>query len=443
VPAPPPLSPRSPDESFSARLRRLRGERRLSQRQLSAAGISYAYISRLEAGDRQPSVRAIRLLARALGVTPEYLETGIDIPLADQLELRLADAELRLRLGDDDRAPTAVLREVLAEADAVAETELAARARIALGLAAFNAGSHAEAVEHLSAAVAAPSTDPVAHSSVYLTLASAHRFTGRPERAVEVLESAINRIEDDPAADAGIQIRLAVALSGALSHIGEFAAARTVLREAASFSDPDPRSQVRLVWSRALLSYREGRPRIAVRDMRRAIALLDQTEDSVELARAHLFCAEVSLWGGDLDLAQRHLPLAAQLRALPAEVRDLGVLESCEALLHARRAEHAAAETRARAALDALREAPADQGIAWTALALSLAGRGDLDEAADAFANGVAALIASEEYGQAASVSHEWKSQLQAAGQPTEPADAAARASELASRAGLAQHARG
>ncbi len=414
----------------------------MSQRQLSVAGVSYAYISRLEAGDRQPSVRAIRLLARALGVTPEYLETGIDIPLAEQLELRLADAELRLRLGEGGEAWTVALRQVLAEAEAAAEDELAARARIALGLADFNAGAHAAAVDHLTAAIAAPSTSPASHSSVYLTLASAHRFAGRPEKAVEVLQAAIDEIGDDGAADPGVGIRFVVALSGALGHLGDFAAARSVLRDAAAFSDTDLRSQVRLVWSRALLAYRQGKPRAAVRDMRRAIVLLDQTEDSVELARAHLFCAEVSLWGGDLEQAERHLPLAARLRDLPAEARDLGVVGSCEALLHARRSEYDQAERTARAALGILREAPADQGIAWTAIALALAGRGDLDSAHDAFANGVAALIASEEYGQATAVSQEWRAQMASAGRPTAAAEAAARAVELSSRADLVQHRR-
>lgn len=63
-------------ENLSGRLRRLRRERGLSQRDLSAPGVSYAYVSRIEAGERMPSVRALRLLAAKLGVSVEYLETG-------------------------------------------------------------------------------------------------------------------------------------------------------------------------------------------------------------------------------------------------------------------------------------------------------------------------------------------------------------------------------
>src|SRR5438309_5083421 len=101
-------------ESIGQRLRRLRLEGQLSQRELSAPGVSYAYISRIEAGARRPSVKALRTLARKLGVTAEYLETGSEIREAEARELRLADAELRLRLEDDVSVDE--LREILQDA---------------------------------------------------------------------------------------------------------------------------------------------------------------------------------------------------------------------------------------------------------------------------------------------------------------------------------------
>src|SRR3954469_1509696 len=88
-------------ETVGQRLRRLRIERRLSQRELSAPGVSYAYISRIEAGARRPSVKALRQLARKLGVSAEFLETGSEIHDFERRELRLAEAELRLRLGGE------------------------------------------------------------------------------------------------------------------------------------------------------------------------------------------------------------------------------------------------------------------------------------------------------------------------------------------------------
>src|SRR5438309_11708425 len=91
----------SSQEGVGARLKRLRLQRGLSQRDLSSPGVSYAYISRIEAGARTPSVKALRKLSQKLGVSVEYLETGRDIREIDDRELRLADAELELRLTDD------------------------------------------------------------------------------------------------------------------------------------------------------------------------------------------------------------------------------------------------------------------------------------------------------------------------------------------------------
>jgi transcriptional regulator with XRE-family HTH domain len=65
-------------ETVGERIRRLREERDLSQRDLSEPGISYAYISRIEAGGRNPSEKALRALAVKFGVTALYLETGSD-----------------------------------------------------------------------------------------------------------------------------------------------------------------------------------------------------------------------------------------------------------------------------------------------------------------------------------------------------------------------------
>ena len=74
-------------ESIAERLRRLRLERGMSQRDLSSPGVSYAYISRIEAGARTPSVKAMRLLAQKLGVTVEQLETGKRTPLEQGVAL--------------------------------------------------------------------------------------------------------------------------------------------------------------------------------------------------------------------------------------------------------------------------------------------------------------------------------------------------------------------
>src|SRR5215208_4430839 len=99
-------------ESVGARLKRLRLQRGFSQRDLSSPGVSYAYISRIEAGARTPSVKALRKLSQKLAVSVEYLETGKDIRDVDERELKLTDAELELRLAEDPGAAEKKLRAI-------------------------------------------------------------------------------------------------------------------------------------------------------------------------------------------------------------------------------------------------------------------------------------------------------------------------------------------
>lgn len=96
-------------ETIGQRLRRLRRFRGLSQRQLATEHVSYAYISRIEAGARNPSVKALREIAPKLGVSVHYIETGDDDPLwtahlmierllEDRRRMRRSARALRLRV---------------------------------------------------------------------------------------------------------------------------------------------------------------------------------------------------------------------------------------------------------------------------------------------------------------------------------------------------------
>ena len=68
----------------------------LSQRQLSFPGCSAAYISRLEAGDRVPSLQLLRKLSAKLNADEQFLATGVEQIHEDPPELVEADVERRL-----------------------------------------------------------------------------------------------------------------------------------------------------------------------------------------------------------------------------------------------------------------------------------------------------------------------------------------------------------
>src|SRR6059058_4254463 len=225
-------------ETVGARLKRLRLQLGLSQRELSSPGVSYAYISRIEAGARTPSVKALRKLAQKLSVSVEYLETGRDIREVDDRELRLADAELELRLADDIASAERKLEQIYAEADAVGDRTSAVRARIALGLASAQRGNHLEAVERLEAAVTDEAAPP-AHlrPDVYTTLGQSYAALGAPDRAVRIFKECLSNVRAEVPDDKAVHIRYATFLSYALTDQGDFDEAATVVRDALAEAD--------------------------------------------------------------------------------------------------------------------------------------------------------------------------------------------------------------
>ena len=78
------------------RLKEARLAAGLSQRQLSFPGCSAAYVSRLEAGDRVPSLQLLRKLAEKLHADEEYLATGIE--RVEQAAPQVVEAEIERRL---------------------------------------------------------------------------------------------------------------------------------------------------------------------------------------------------------------------------------------------------------------------------------------------------------------------------------------------------------
>jgi transcriptional regulator with XRE-family HTH domain len=64
------------DAKVGRRIKALRVERGMSQRDLAAPGMSYAYLWRIEAGQRTPSLSALIELADRLDTSALYLATG-------------------------------------------------------------------------------------------------------------------------------------------------------------------------------------------------------------------------------------------------------------------------------------------------------------------------------------------------------------------------------
>jgi tetratricopeptide (TPR) repeat protein len=425
----------STTEGVGARLKRLRLQRGLSQRDLSSPGVSYAYISRIEAGARTPSVKALRKLSQKLGVSVEYLETGRDMRDVDDRELRLADAELELRLTEDFAAAEQKLQAILDEALCAGDTISSMRARIALGLVSAQRGQHLEAVERLEAALADESAPPPhMRPDLYTTLGQSYAALGAPERAVRVFQDALERVREAVPEDKTVEIRYATFLSYALTDAAQYERAADVVREALANADDqtDPYTRVRLYWSLARLSVVEGRPTDALEYIRNAIALLKATDDSLTLARAYLLSAGVELRQGSGDAARRQLESAERLLGASPEAADLGMLRIGQSRLAALEGDPDTAVDRARSALATLGDFHGgEQGTAVHALARGLALQGEVTGANDAYRRAVDLLTVHGRRSDAGEAALEWANFLKEHGRDDEAEPILRRAYDL------------
>ena len=423
----------STTESVGARLKRLRLQRGFSQRDLSSPGVSYAYISRIEAGARTPSVKALRKLAQKLGVSVEYLETGRDIRDIDDRELRLADAELALRLAENTEEAEKKLSDLLTEAEEAGDLVSATRARLALGLVAAQRGNHLDAVERLEAVLDAADVSPTSRPDVYATLGQSYASLGAPDRAVRLFERCITEVGEQPdGTTAGIWF--ATLLSYALTDAGDYERAREVVRDALSGADAnvDPYTRVRLYWSKARLAGIEGRSSEALECIREAIALLKTTDDSLHLARAYLMSAGIEASESDTSTVRRHLEHAETLLGPSAQPADRAMLSIGKARLAILDNHGEEAVKHARAAIDILGTSHAgQQGSAIWALARGLALKGDIDSALDAYRRAVDLLSVHGQRHEAGTAALEWANLLQKHGREEEAEPILRRAYDL------------
>jgi tetratricopeptide (TPR) repeat protein len=422
-------------ETIGQRLRRLRLERGLSQRELSGPGVSYAYISRIEAGARRPSVKALRMLARKLGVSADYLETGSEIRDTDERELQIADAELELRLAEDTDKAEGKLERLRAEALDAGDAIAASRANIALGFAAAHAGRNSEAIEKLESGLELSPVSPSARPDVYATLGHAYALSGQPERSVDIFERCLREVAEESPEDLAAQVRFTTYLSYALTDLGDLDRAEAVLDEALGKAEEitDAYSRVRLYWSVARLNEVQGQPAAALNYIRRAIALLDVTDDTLHLARAHLLCGSIMLSQGRAEQAGRHYDLAEKLYGPSAEPEDLSGLYTEQSKRAVRLGDADEGIRKAEAAAKSVAdEYPHEKGRALWALAEARALKDDVSAADAAFREATKLLEAHGHRRDYVEAYRAWGKFLRRAGREQEALEVLERATDLA-----------
>jgi tetratricopeptide (TPR) repeat protein len=280
------------------RLKAARIRTGLSQRQLAFLGCSPAYISRIESGDRIPSLQILRELGRRLGVSADFLATGSDVGLEDG---EFTDADLALRLGDVDGAEKMYGDALSAGADPAVRS----KALAGLGQVAFRKGEPREAIarfeEALQLSGRRESDDPELADS----LGRAYAMVGELESAIGVFERCLAAAEER--GDVVEVIQFSVLLAYALIDSGNFGRAEELLGHALSLGRgyDSPSVQAHLYWSQSRLHAERDEPEIAARYARRALEVLRATEDTYRIARAHQLLAHIELDRGNPEEALR------------------------------------------------------------------------------------------------------------------------------------------
>ena len=270
------------------RLREARARAGLSQRQLSFQGCSPAYISRIEAGDRIPSLQLLREMGRRLGVSEDYLATGKE--RGDDASV-LIEAELALRLDEPEVAEKLYL-EALDRAESKDER---ARALAGLGQIAFRAGKPREAIGRFEEARVLWQDGVANHPGTADSLGRAYAMVDQMESSIATFRESLAAAEgqNDPAET----IRFAVLLANALIDVEDFPPARELLERTVTIAPDsnDPIFRARVYWSHSRLHTAQGDTVLAARYGRKALNLLELTEHTYYTAIAHQLLAHIEV----------------------------------------------------------------------------------------------------------------------------------------------------
>jgi tetratricopeptide (TPR) repeat protein len=359
----------SPHE-VGIRLKSARLRAQLSQRQLAFPGCTAAYISRLEAGARVPSLQMVNQLALRLDVSGQWLATGIDARSTEPAEL--IEAEVALRLGELDEAERH-FRVHLQPGDPARAAALAG-----LGQIAFRAERWPEAIDLLEEALRARGGNTLVDPGAVDSLGRAYVMNGAIESSIALLRRAVAAATDARATVE--QLRFAVLLANALIDASEFGQAESALAAAIGIAETaaDPLTTARVLWSQSRLHSMRHEPQLAGRYARRALEILERTENDSYVGMAYHLLANAEIESGNAEEALELLQRGRELFG-----RDLGrrddarfALEEARALVApGRHAEAARTAAGAVELFDAV--SPGDRGYAYLTLGDVFVAAGD------------------------------------------------------------------
>ena len=366
--------------SVGRRLRAAREQAGISQRALSFPGCTAAYISRIENGERIPSLQLLREFASRLNVGEQYLAYGRDelpVPRTTPTEARVA-----IRMGDFETArelATASLDSAHTDADRAAAFSLLGEVALAEG------EINASRAAFERAAVLDPALeerDPRAAESLGRMYARASDY----ESSAAVF--ARNRDRAIVGGDPINEVRFGSLLANAHIDAGNFGAAEEALAGAIAASEAvaDPLTMARMFWSQSRLHSHQQDAANAARYAQRALELLEASDQYYDIARCHQLLAHIEIERGNNELAADLLDRAAPTIAASGRRFELASfrIEQARVLLKANRREEAGAVAM-QASAEMAGQSAVDSGRSYALLASVFAELADDERAIELY----------------------------------------------------------
>jgi transcriptional regulator with XRE-family HTH domain len=253
--------------SLGYRIRMSRIRRGLSQAQLALPELSDSYVSLMESGKRTPTPDVLRLLARKLGCSAVYLQSGVEEEAQEKIRTTLDYAEMALHNGEATEA-----RDRYAEL--LADPHLAALEEAL--------GEFAALVRVLS-----PDYDTAEWIRLHIAVSRCHREKGDVARSVAVAESAFATVTARPGQWSDETVKLGATLVAAYLERGDLVSARQLADRLIERADAVGSSVARMAayWEAAIAARYQADFETAVTYGERALALLSEVADLRNLSR--------------------------------------------------------------------------------------------------------------------------------------------------------------
>jgi tetratricopeptide (TPR) repeat protein len=366
-------------KSVGRRVKAARVAAGLSQRELSFPGCTPAYVSRIEKGDRVPSLQILREFAARLGVTESFLARGGDEESFDSV---VVEARAALRVGDmtaaHERIDSAVSR---AKTDA--ERAIVYALEGEMHLYESDAAASVEALE--KAVRLSPNlerTDP----TVAEALGRAYARQNEYEAAIGVFLRNYQRAREQN--DLLERVRFGALLANAYADTANFVRAEEILGDLVSKDETvvEPLARARVLWAQSRLHALKHDTVSAARYARHALEILRVSDQTYYVALAHQLLAHIELDRGNGAEAMKLLDEAAPLieaSGRPFENASLQIERARAFMKLGQKKKAAGIAMGASAVLE--KASPLDAGRGYALIAQVFADLGDTDRAIELY----------------------------------------------------------